>query len=298
MSRVAVGEGLRFLSGHAELWGYTPFAAGGQTDSWLATLRDVPFAWAIAMLTVAAVAIALPQARRSPALAAAVAAFLAHAAWIAAFQNPDHLRHLAPLAILGGVILALIAANGPPARWRTAGVALLLAANVAALASSGALRAAGPPPLAAAAAWLAAEPSGTAVATNDGVFLLRAGLPQTRVYDMHYPADASLGLATAAGAAFRLTGTPIAGQAAAAIFPGRFPPGNERCGSTGPCRGRTERPSGESVHVGDERAIILPDRHHRGVQSRDAAAASMRRTAEASARLAAATTTPPMTSTE
>ncbi|MEJ0098117.1 MAG: hypothetical protein WDM84_09705 [Bauldia sp.] len=218
-----VGEGLRFLSGHAELWGNTPFAAGGQTDSWLATLRDVPFAWAIAVLTVAAVAIALPRARRSPVLAAAVAAFLAHAAWIAAFQNPDHLRHLAPLAILGGVILPLIVANGPPARWRTAGVALLLAANVAALASSGALRAAGPPPLAAAEAWLAAEPSGTAVATNDGVFLLRAGLPQTRVYDMHYPADASLGLATAAGAAFRLTGTPIAGQAAAAIFPGRFP---------------------------------------------------------------------------
>jgi hypothetical protein len=61
----------------------------------------------------------------------------------------------------------------------------------------------------AAAAWLAAhppalasddaEPSGTAVATNEGVFPLRALLPGLRIYDMHYPADARLGLATAAG---------------------------------------------------------------------------------------------------
>src|ERR1019366_5512377 len=144
--------------------------------------------------------------------------------WIAVFQNPDHLRRLAPLAILGGIVLVLVAAEEPLRRWSAAGVALLLAAEIGALASSDALHATDrPPPLAAAEAWLFAEPSGTAVATNDGVAVLRASLPQARVYDGHYPADADLGLATAEGPAFRLTGTPDADRMPVATFPGRFP---------------------------------------------------------------------------
>ena len=55
------------------------------------------------------------------------------------------------------------------------------------------------------------------------VFTLRAGLPDIRVYDSHYTADAALGLASATGPAFRLTGTPLAGTPPAAVFPARFP---------------------------------------------------------------------------
>ena len=219
-----IGEGLRFLSGHAELWGNTPFAAAGPTGNWLDAVRDAPFGWVIAVLISAGVVVAIPRSRASPALSAAVGAFLAHALWIVVFQNPDHQRHLAPLAVLGGIVLVLVAANPPLRRWSVAGIVLLLAAEVGSFVASGTLHLIDrPPPLAAAEAWLAAEPPGAAVATNDGVFLLRANLTRVRVYDMHYPADATLGLATATGPAFRLTGTPMSGEYRAAIFLGRFP---------------------------------------------------------------------------
>jgi hypothetical protein len=217
-------EGLRFVSGHALLWGNTPFAAAGQNDGWPGALASLPFGWAIVPLILAGVLVAIVRSPRSPVLSAAVAAFLTHAVWIAVFQNPDHLRHLAPLAILGGFVLVLVAAEEPLRRWSAAGVVLLLAAEIGALASSDTLHATDrPPPLAAAEAWLSAEPSGTTVATNDGVAVLRASLPQARVYDGHYPADADLGLATAEGPAFRLTGTRIADRTPVATFPGRFP---------------------------------------------------------------------------
>jgi hypothetical protein len=220
---LVVGEGARFFAGNALIWGNTPFAPEGQSGGWLNVISSLPFGWAAAALVVVGIAAALPLARRSPALAAAVGAFAAHAAWIALFQNPDHLRHLAPLAVLGGLIVAVACAEPPRRWWRAALVVLLLAAETGGLVASGAWSRGGPPPLAAAEVWLAAEPAGTAVATNEGVFLLRDEVRAVRVYDMHYPADAALGLATAGGPAFRLTATPLAGTPAAAIFVGRFP---------------------------------------------------------------------------
>lgn len=156
-------EGMRFVSGHALISGNTPFAAGAH-DSWLAAVLAVPFAPAIAVLLVAGVAIAVPRVGRgNAAYAAVVGAFPTHAAWIAAFQNPDHLRHLAPLAVLGGIILVLGAAE-TPRRWGLPAVALLLATELGALGASGTFGSIGPsPPLAAAGAWLATEPAGTAM---------------------------------------------------------------------------------------------------------------------------------------
>ena len=215
-------EGLRFLSGHATIWGNTAFTPAGDHASWLSALASIPFAIPAAILNLAGVAIAIAARSRPPALMATAAAFVAHAAWIAAFQNPDHLRHLAPLATLGGIILVGAVASLPVRPFRIAVLATFLAIEIAALVAIDPVAAIGRlSPLAAAREWLSAgRPD--AVATNEGVFALRAELPAVRIYDEHYAADANLGLATASGTAFRLTGTPLRGVAAA-VFPARFP---------------------------------------------------------------------------
>jgi hypothetical protein len=215
-------EGLRFLLGHTAIWGNTAFAPEVHRESWWTAAGAIPFAALLAPLLLAGAVVALRQRSRPPALTAAIAAFVCHAAWIAAFQNPDHLRHLAPLAILGGIIFvsAVTQVDRLP---RIALVAALLAAETGALIVVDPLATVGQSSsLAAAQAWLAARQP-VAIATNEGVFTLRQALPNARVYDMYYAADAALGLATASVPAFRLTGTPVPDANAAAVFPARFP---------------------------------------------------------------------------
>jgi hypothetical protein len=213
-------EGLRFTTGHALIWGNTPFSPQ-HADNWLTAIAAQPGGPEIAALLLIGVVAALPGLRRRPpALAAAVFAFLAHAIWIALFQNPDSLRHLAPLLVLGVLILVLVARY-----WHRVGPAVLLVCLALELGSTLASVNLSPtaiPPLDAAANWLATQPRSTAVATNEGVFLLRDRLPSARVFDEHYPADAALGLATATGPAFRLTSTPTMDKTPAAVFPSRF----------------------------------------------------------------------------
>ncbi len=214
-------EGLRFVSGHALIWGNTVFADTGHRD-WLTALAALPGALALAAILLFGVAVAaVGRKDASPARTAAIVAFIAHAGWVAMLQNPDQLRHLAPLSVLGGLVLALLLA-GRRRRLATVAVTACLAFELWALVATVDPSPAHPPPLLAAAQFLDAEPTGTAVATNEGVFLLRATLLHTRVYDMHYPADARLGLAMAEGPAFRLTSTPSPAQSAAATFRGRF----------------------------------------------------------------------------
>lgn len=216
-------EGLRFVSGHAGIWGNTPFAAGGQGDSWLTALAAVPFAVALVLLMLAGIAAAVVTRPRAPALMALLAAFGTHAVWIVAFQNPDHLRHLAPPVVLGGIAFVAALETLQLRRIRLTAVAVLVAVEVATLAATGTVAAMGEPaPLAAATVWLAAHQPLT-LATNEGVFTLRDALPAIRIYDAHYPADAALGLSTASGPAFRLTETPLAGADPAAVFAARFP---------------------------------------------------------------------------
>jgi hypothetical protein len=217
-----VEEGLRFVTGHALIWGNTAFVEGARHGSWLDALGATPGGLALAALFLVGVGnTVLRWLGAAPALIAASMAFIAHAVWVAAFQNPDHLRHLAPLAVLGGLLLATAPAGmAHRLAWLPIGLGLLvegwgLLATVAPTPGQA-------PSLASAARFLAGQPAGTAVATNEGVFLLRAMLPLVHVYDMHYPADAGLGLATATGPAFRLTSTPLQGCSAAAVFPGRF----------------------------------------------------------------------------
>jgi hypothetical protein len=214
-------EGLRFTAGHALIWGNTPFSAGGRSGSWLETLAGLPGGLALAVLLAVAAVVSLSRLRTGPpALAAATIAIFAHGIWIVAFQNPDSIRHLAPLLVLGPLVLAFTA----KARPRVGMAAVVLCLGLEFWSGLSPLRGSidAPPPLVAAERWLGGQPVGTALATNDGVFLLRGALPAVRVYDMHYPEDARLGLALAAGPTYRLTSTQVPGQLPLATFAGRF----------------------------------------------------------------------------
>lgn len=214
-----VSEGVRFIGGHATLWGNTPFAGPGH-GNWLSALATIPGGVPLAVLIVAAVGVALMRLRGAPpALAAAVVAFIAYAVWIVTFQNPDQLRHLAPLAVLGGLIAAMLIRRVELAR---PAVTALLALEVWSLAATTRFDAYALPPLSAATEWLEAQSAAPTVATNLGVEALRRALPHTRVYDSYYAGDAALGLATAAGPAYRLTTTPLAARPPDVTFAGRF----------------------------------------------------------------------------
>ncbi|MEX6505492.1 hypothetical protein [Jiella sp. M17.18] len=214
-----ITEGLRFTVGHTLVWGNTLLAPLAADDGWLDALGRVPFGRALAAATlIAAAAAAVSRPRREPVVAALLGAFAAHLVWVVLMQNPDHLRHLAPLPFLAAVLapVALAPASGRSSTAaRAAGAiviaglfALQIAVSAATLAPGVALA----PPLQQAARFLRSAPSGTALATNEGVAVLRESLPAIRVYDMHYPADAAFGLAQAPGEALRLSTMPLPGS--------------------------------------------------------------------------------------
>jgi hypothetical protein len=105
-------DGLRFVSGHAELWGNTLFSHHEPSDTWLVTWFSTPWSAAVSVLSFAV--LCEPFVRRSalsPRAATLLGSVLFDLVWVVVFQNPDHLRHLAPIAILIGVMLPLAARN-------------------------------------------------------------------------------------------------------------------------------------------------------------------------------------------
>lgn len=228
-------EAARFVQGHALIWGNTAFSDQPHRG-WGTVLAAQPaLALVLGALTLAV--IALPLARETPGAtgrAALKGGFVAHALWVALFQNPESLRHLAPLLVLGGVAAALLLArpraDAPRARLaapraRLAATAGLIALCLAAHLSATRLAPASLPPLEQAARYLEARPdrAGAVLATNHGVQLLRARLPDIAVQDRHYPGASALALGLARGPGWRLNSTPETDRPAEALFAPRFP---------------------------------------------------------------------------
>jgi hypothetical protein len=209
-------EGLRFSVGHAELWGNTAFAAAAADR--FGALVALPGVWTSLALAVAGGALGLGRRRDAPQICALAGAWAVYLLWATVFQNPDHLRHLSPIMLIGGLLL-ILAPRAP--RGRAAVTIAAFAANMLACLSSLDISPHAAPPLQAAIARLAQAPRHSAVALNEGVETVRAALPRLEVYDMFYAADARFGLEHAAGKAFRLSTSPIAGACPAATFPGR-----------------------------------------------------------------------------
>ncbi len=189
------GEGRRFTDGHFTLWGNTAAAHGDRLLSWARTFHDqlTPL-WPLAVGAL----LVLPlwqRVRQQQSLSQLWTLYwLALLLWTLFGQNPDNPRHLAPLTLLGIVLLA-----GRLPLWgeRPAmlGALLLLCTTLTAPA----------PPAMVQAARLA-ERTCPALVTQWGVRLLRetTALPVT---DGWYQGDAALALTQGA---CRLSRRPIA----------------------------------------------------------------------------------------
>ncbi|TPW32801.1 hypothetical protein [Pararhizobium mangrovi] len=183
--------GTHFVAGHTTGWGNTMFSRTA-SPNWFATIGAVPGAWLIA----AAIAFALVRCCTafkgcSPRLVAIAGALTAHLVWTLVMQNPQSLRHLAPVVALGGLLVVLAPWGG---RMRAAVIVAMLAGESIALASTLDFDPSAPPPIARAIAALHEEPGSRPVAVNSGVALLRETLSDRRVYDMQYPAHATAGM--------------------------------------------------------------------------------------------------------
>lgn len=188
-------EGRRFTDGHFTLWGNTAAAHGDRLLSWAHTFSDqlTPL-WPLPMGAL----LVLPlwqRARQQQTMSSLWTLYwLALLLWTLFGQNPDNPRHLAPITLLGIVLLA-----GRLPQWgeRPAmlGALLLLCTTLTAPA----------PPAMVQAARLA-EKACPALVTQWGVRLLRetTALPVT---DGWYQGDAALALTQGA---CRLSRRPIA----------------------------------------------------------------------------------------
>ncbi|MGE6167600.1 hypothetical protein [Aeromonas rivipollensis] len=190
------GEGRRFTDGHFTLWGNTAAAHGDRLLSWARTFNaQLTPLWPLPMGALLVLPIWQGVQRQSQALSPLWTLYwLALLLWTLFGQNPDNPRHLAPLTLLGIVLLA-----GRLPLWgkRPAmlGALLLLMSTLT-------------PPAAPAMVQAArlAERTCPALVTQWGVRLLRetTALPVT---DGWYQGDAALALTQGA---CRLSRRPIA----------------------------------------------------------------------------------------
>jgi len=180
-------EGRRFTDGHFTLWGNTAAAHGDRLLSWARTFNDqlTPL-WPLAVGAL----LMLPLWPRSKGQATAISPlwtlyWLALLLWTLFGQNPDNPRHLAPVTLLGIVLLA----GWLPRRgeWVVAVAGLLLLGATFTL----------PRPPAMVQAARLAEKSCPALVTQWGVRLLRE-TTALAVTDGWYKGDAALALSQGA----------------------------------------------------------------------------------------------------
>ncbi|MDX7858726.1 hypothetical protein SJR95_01505 [Aeromonas caviae] len=192
-------EGRRFTDGHFTLWGNTAAAHGDRLLSWARTLNDqlTPL-WPLLMGAL----LVLPLWQRSKDHNATPSVlwtlyWLALLLWTLFGQNPDNPRHLAPITLLGLVLLA----GWLPRR----GVGLVALAGLLLLA----VTFTPPRPSAMVQAARVAEKNCPALVTQWGVRLLRetTTLPVT---DGWYRGDAALALTQGA---CRLSRRPLGAEA-------------------------------------------------------------------------------------
>ncbi|GAB5377932.1 MAG: hypothetical protein AcusKO_43940 [Acuticoccus sp.] len=215
-----VGELERFVVGHTLAWGNTVFA--GSEARWTAALGREPFLAAAVALAVATGLGGLVLWRRLALTQKVVtASLLAIAIWTWAMQNPDNLRHLLPLLVLGPLALVAVVRDR---RAATLCLGALLALNAATALRATASWESAPAPLAAAARHINVRGAADILVTHRGVHLLRAELRRTRVYDGYSAAGAAASRTQDdAATLYRLTGTRPETCDLAATFGARVP---------------------------------------------------------------------------
>ncbi len=214
-------EAERFLIGHTLVWGNTAFSQGRTSKGWLDVLLDNPWLGLLLFLYGAAALCGVKAwTALQPAQKTCLVAFVAAVIWTWTMQNPESLRHLAPIMELGAILLPAVGLS-----VKVAMIGLLLAAglNVAVFARNGTLATEQVAPLTAAARHLKALSTDGLVLTNRGVRFLRDRLAAFRVYDLAYPASAGSALREARIPVHRLSSQHIDGCVPQSVLRARMP---------------------------------------------------------------------------
>lgn len=211
-------EAARFIQGYAELWGNTALSRP-DGEGWATRLRSSPLLAAIlALNTIAVILLPLLGSGKDRVVRWSLgAAFLGHMPWIIGFQNPDNLRHLAPLFAVGAVAQAFVIAQ---LRYPLAPLFAAVALSASCLIISTLWHPAVPAPIQSAARMIATR-GDTVLISSYGVQLLRKQLDATQVYDAYYTGTTSLAVSQATDPVFLLTTTDRSDAAPDEILPGR-----------------------------------------------------------------------------
>lgn len=213
-----IAEGRRFLEGHLFIWGNTAFASAEESAGWQDVAAYYPAIAVLLLLYGVAVASGLRNDRVMLSKQAAQVAFPVMVLWTAVMQNPENLRHLAPLLILGGLAVATLPGS---AVLRNITVLVCLALNLVLLMQTTQLRP-GPAPIYSAAKAMNACSPEAFLLTNRAADLLRHHLDRARVYTL-----AEYGAATAAMSGsdlpvYRLCAAHRPDATNGTVFPARF----------------------------------------------------------------------------
>lgn len=215
---VALGNlAVAFGQGHFAQWGNT---ALGQGDV-LWTVRTLTWgghllSWAALGPAVAVVAVGVVLHLRRRAVPTALlmlgVAMVAHAAWLAVGQNPDHPRHVLPIAGLLTLAAVWVAAAH---RWAMPQLAALVACGLAVTAERWPLLAQPAPEVALAQFVRDMDAEQTALAGGSEIAVIRAIAPQVRALRVPHGVDVERALAPAGHWPVRALATSraFAGQA-------------------------------------------------------------------------------------
>ncbi|WP_461535879.1 hypothetical protein [Spongorhabdus nitratireducens] len=214
-------EGLRFTQGHFQIWGNTFEGQRPNWQEWLERLTDV-YCWSVLCLLAASLLWGLKQSSQRP-LAVVITLYLG---WILLAQNPDNMRHFAPVMLLWLPLLVSQMLCLSVIVYRLS-CALSIAIGAVLFFSQASLTVSSAP-VQQAVQWLDRAActdgddgrTGLTLGTNYSVSLLREALPGCQIFDMYYPSSKAL-VRQAGG--FRLSGSPQQDMLLITVFPARFP---------------------------------------------------------------------------
>ncbi|MGF1725324.1 hypothetical protein [Photobacterium nomapromontoriensis] len=238
-----IDEGIRFTQGHFAIWGNTVEGNDATLRQWLMALYrgfGLPLLVGFVLSLVGVIIAVKRQSTKiqdreavfgeqieSANLAALVSVAILYWMWITIGQNPDNLRHWAPVLLL--FIVVISAQLSVSSSYKKVQLAVILTLvcyeggrNLEILSSALHQRQA---PIQQAITWIREQPQIKVVGTNYSVNLLRTQLKDRAVYDMFYPSSEralQMYAQRELNSAWRLSGVPLSGYKLQAQFPPRF----------------------------------------------------------------------------
>lgn len=103
-------EAFRFIKGHFLIWGNTSLSEVSR-DTWWRVLADYMGGdWILLMLSLVLLMSCVVVWVKNKRAQSVVISFLSILVWTLLFQNPDNMRHMLPVVVLGAIIFALMVA--------------------------------------------------------------------------------------------------------------------------------------------------------------------------------------------